>query len=319
MPPIDADPPVQREWRHVLNPYLTPKRIAQYEPGIRAMVTELIDSFIEDGHVDLYGQFGKPFPGRMLYRFLFGIDDDEVPMVQAWTDSFIFAPMGEAARPAQLAWNNWVFELVKRRRDEPRQDDMIDGLLHATVDGGPLTDEELVGCIQILILGGFSTTTDSLVNTMLRLAENPELQTRFRNDPALVVNAMDEFFRFDPPVGSQTRLCTRDYVLDGNEIKAGDKMLLHIHSANRDPDEFDDPNLLDIDRGRNAHLAFGVGMHRCIGSNVARMNLRIALSELLPRLGEFRITPGDAPGRNYAQLNYLPLTFEPGPKSTATS
>jgi cytochrome P450 len=317
MPPIDFDPPVQRDYRRILNPYLTPKRVVEFEPGIRAMVTELIDGFIENGSCDLSPDFARPFPGRMLYKYLFGIDDAEVPKVQTWTYQMTDDPLNPETPQAQRNWNQWVRDLIVRRRSTPRQDDMIDGLLHARVDGQALSDDDLVGCIQILILGGFSTTTDSMLNTMLRLAQDPVLQDRLRNDLGLIPKALDEFFRFDPPVSGVPRVCLKDTVLDGTPVKAGDRVYLFMASANRDPAEFESPNVIDIDRERNRHLAFGLGVHRCIGSNVARMNLRIALEELLTRMGEFGITPGAEPTRHPTPvwgLTSLPLSFKPGPR-----
>ena len=320
MPPIDTDPPVQRDFRHILNPYLTPRVAAKFEPGIRSLVTELIDEFIEDGQCDLARQFSEPFPGRMLYRFLLGIDDTEVEMVQEWTNLIMLNQVAPEAATAQKNWNAWVYELVQRRREGPRQADIIDGLLHGTVDGNPLTDEEIVGSIQILILGGFNTTNDSILNTMYRLAEDRGLQDRLRRDPSSIDGCLDELLRFDSPISGQTRLCTRDTVIEGQKIKAGDRVFMFLAAANRDPAEFEDPNTLDVDRARNRHLAFGVGMHRCIGSNIARLNMRVALGELLSRLGQFRITPGDAPRHNgygFAQWGYLPLTFTPGARVVA--
>jgi cytochrome P450 len=314
MPPIEVDPPIQRDYRKILNPYLTPRRVAPYEAGIRNLVTELIDGFIEDGACDLAVQFARPFPGRMLYRFLLGLDDTEVARVQEWTFQTVFAPEAAETAEAQRRWNEWVHEVVQKRRSEPRQDDIIDGLLHGAVEGRPLTDEEISGCLEILILGGFGTTADSILYTMWRLAERPELRNRLRQHPEEIPNAIDEFLRFDPPVTGMDRFCARDSVINGQEIKKGERVWMFFAAANRDPNEFERPNEIDIDRERNRHLSFGLGTHRCVGSNVARLNLRVALEELLRRLSEFRVSEGQTPERTWRGISRLPLTFSPSPK-----
>jgi cytochrome P450 len=325
MYPLENDPPAQREYRHVIQPYLTPRRLAEVETGVRELATELIDSFIEDGHCDLATQFTQPFAGRMLYRFILGLDESEVKMVRGWTDAISFDPGGPEAVILQRKYNVWTDEMLERRRNGDHQDDIIDALLHANIEGKPLSNDEVAGCLEVLIGGGFGTTSDGTLSTMLRLTENPLLRERLRNDLSLIPNAIDEFLRFDPPIAARPRLCTRDTVLNGQEIKAGERVFLFIAAANRDEEEFSEPNDLDLERGRNRHLAFGVGIHRCVGSNVARFNLRIGFEELLTRLGDFEITPGDAPRYAPRQTwgpSYLPLTFTPGerraPSSTMT-
>ena len=318
MPPVDVDPPIQRDFRHLLNPYLTPRRIARFEPQIRTLVTELIDDFIEDGHCELAGQLAKALPGRMLYRHILGLDEAEVETVQGWSYLTVFDPRGPDTPAASHKFDVWVREMISRRRSEPRQDDLIDGLLHGTVDNRPLDNEEIAGCIEILILGGFGTTTDAILSIMNRMANDKSIQEHLRSNPSQIPKTLDEFLRFDPPVGGTYRLCTRDTVVDDKAIKAGDRVFLFFHAANRDPSEFDDPNTLDIEREQNRHLSFGAGMHRCIGSNVARANLKVALEELLARLGEFSMAPGQAPVRTWRSIDALPLVFTPGDRRIST-
>jgi cytochrome P450 len=313
--PIDVDPPLQRAYRRILNPYLTPRALADMEPGIRLLSTELIDSFIQDGECDLAEQFARPFPGRMLYRFLLGIDEAEIPKVKAWSETVIFdvGHPEEREHSVELL-NNWVAELVERRRREPARGDMVDGIINATVDGQPLEDREIMGCILILIEGGFSTTTDSILSTILRLAQNPELQERLRARPEDIPPSLDEFLRFDPPIPGIPRVVTRDCELAGAKIKAGERVYLNFHAANLDGSEFADADALKMGRSPNRHLSFGLGVHRCVGSSVARMNLRIALEELLSRLGPFHVTAGKSieriPGPTWGPRT-LPLTFDP--------
>jgi cytochrome P450 len=311
--PIDVDPPLQRALRKILNPYLTPKRLAPLEPSIRELCCELIDGFINAGHCDLAEQFARPFPGRMLYKFLLGADDADVPRVKAWSETVIFDvdhPENRAA--AMVNIRGWIRDLVDERRPAPRRDDIVDAIIHADVDGRPIDDEAIMGCILILIEGGFSTTSDSITSAMLRLAERPELQHRLRHDPAAIPTSLDEFLRYDPPIPGIPRIATSDTTIGEVQVRAGERVYINFHAANRDPTEFSDPELLDIDRIPNRHLSFGLGVHRCVGSNVARLNMRIALEELLSRLSEFHLTPGEPvrrlPGPTWGPRS-LPLTF----------
>jgi cytochrome P450 len=321
MPPIDLDRPVQREYRQLLDPMFTPKRLAPFEPGIRALVTELIDEFIEDGRCDFAGQFALQFPGRMLYKFLFGIDDSDVMRVKRWTELSLDDPHGPIGQDAQVKWNDWLYQLIESRRAAPRRDDIIDRLLCGQIEGRPLTDREIVGCLQVLILGGLGTTADVLLNTIIRLCAGRELQEYLRAHPERI--EIDEFVRMDTPVGVATRLCTRQAVIEGQTVEPGDRVLVFSAAAHRDPKEFSDPNTLKLGRSPNRHLGFGAGPHRCLGSNVARLNFRIAMEEILSRMTDLRITPGDAPRREEPQaltfsIKYLPLSFTPGPRRGAS-
>jgi len=319
MPPITTDPPLQRDFRRLMNPFLSPQAVAGHEPQIREIVTELIDDFIEDGQCDIVGQLARLHPPRMLYRILFGIDDEAE--LQRNLDYMKRMANGSAIGSdleAMMGWISWVSEFVAERRSAPRRPDIIDALLHGSVDGRPLTDEEIGGTIRILILGGFSTTTDATSATMLKLVEYPDLQARLRDDFSLIPGIFDEMLRVESPVISLPRTCTRDVELGGIQLERGDTVLMHFGGANRDPSEFDRPGEVDVDRARNRHLAFGGGPHRCIGSNVARLNLRVVFEEILTRLHDIRITPGDAPRQSPAGLGwgleYLPISFTPGPR-----
>ena len=320
-PPISLDPPIQREYRRLLNPHLTPNRVAEFEPGVRQLVAELIDGFIEDGKCDLVGQFAQEFPGRMLYRFLLNIDPDEVPTVLKWTRKLSREPSAADAPEAEERWIEWIYDLIAFRRAGPRRDDLLDAVLYGEVDNRSLTDVELMGVIYILISGGFGTTADAISNAMYRMGRDLSLQARLRNHPADILPAIEEFFRYDPPVSMQSRLCIKDTVVSGHTINAGERIAVSFIGANRDSKEFEAPDVFDIDRETNRHLAFGIGVHRCVGSNLARLNLRIAIEELLARLGEFHLADGYRDAQRDATLpwgpRFLPIVFEPGRRNFA--
>jgi cytochrome P450 len=322
MPPISTDLPLQREFRRLLNPFLTPQAVAAHEPRVRRIVTELIDDFIEDGQCDLVSQLAFLHPPRMLYQVLFGIEDDaELHRTLGFLHGMSAAGDGASHREAFTAWNDWITEFVAFRRASPRRNDVIDALLHGTVDGRPLTDTETSGAIRILILGGFYTTTDATTSTMMLLLEHPEIEQQVRRDPSLLPKLFDETLRLESPVISQYRVCTRDVELHGRQLRQGEAVVVHLGGANRDPGQFDDPADLRTDRLRNRHLAFGAGPHRCIGSNVARLNLRVVFEEILPRLHDVRIAEGKTARHSQASQGwgweYVPLAFAPGPRLLA--
>jgi len=319
MPPISTDLPLQREFRRLLNPYLTPQAVATHEPQVRHIVTELIDDFIENGRCDLVGQLAFLHPPRMLYQVLFGIEEDaELHRTLGFLHGISTARDAASYREAFTAWTGWITEFVESRRAAPRRDDVIDALLHGTVEGRPLTDAEISGAIRILILGGFYTTTDATSSAMMLLLDHPDIERQVRRDPSLLPKMFDETLRLETPVISQYRVCTRDVELHGRQLRRGEAVVVHIGGANRDPHEFDDPAELRTDRPRNRHLAFGVGPHRCIGSNVARLNLRVVFEEILSRMHDIRIAEGETPRHSPASLGwgweYVPLTFTPGPR-----
>jgi cytochrome P450 len=314
-PPIDLDPPLQRRFRQLLNPYLTPDRVAKFEPWIRDLVTRLIDDFIEEGHVDLAGRFTRQLPGRMLFRLLFGIEDDDVPTVDGWLRVILYQPKGPDTPELERKWIAWIYEVIERRRNGPRHDDLIDALIHGDIEGEPIPDELIMGTMNVLIQGGFGTTADAIGTIIKHLAQHPEMQIRLRAYPEAIPLAIEEFLRFEPSVAGMSRLCVADTTIHDVEVAAGERLFLSIAAANRDPREFEDPSMIDLDRTPNRHLSFGIGPHRCIGSNVARANLRIAIEELLSRLHDIRLTEGDRVRQDPSSAwgpAYLPITFTPG-------
>lgn len=313
-PPISLDPPLHRMYRQLLNPFLTPRSVAKFDHDVRELVDDLIDKFIEAGECDLAAEFSREFPGRMLYKCLFNIDPDEVPQVLGWTRKVAQAPSAPDTPEAELNWISWIYELIESRRRMPRSADILDAVLYAKIDGKNITDEEAMGVIYILIFGGFGTTADAISNSMYRLACDQELQARLRAHPDLIPSAIEEFLRYDPPVGMQPRFCVADTEIGGRLIRKGDRIAVSLVAANRDAAEFSRPEVLDIDRDRNRHLAFGVGVHRCIGSNLARLNLRTSLEQLLVRLGRFELKEKHAAPVRHAAFAWgiesLPLVFE---------
>jgi cytochrome P450 len=307
--PVEADPPEQYIFKRLVNPFFTPSAVAQWEQPTRDLVSELIDAFIEDGGsgsaVEFMDAFARPLPSRSFFQFAINAPASDLDKV-SYLASKSSTPKDPQARECWLGLHQWVRDFIITRREQAPTGDVVDAVIAAQIDGRPITDDEIVGTVQLLILGGLETTAGALGHAIVRLCRQPELQEQLREHPELIADAVQEFLRIDPSFVSVGRTAVRDAQLAGCPVQSGDKVLIHWASANRDPREFADPDTFDLARERNRHLAFGAGPHRCVGSNLARMNMRVALEELLHRLNDIRID--DAADIHYhAGLTRSPL------------
>lgn len=307
MPPIDFDPPLQREYRRIMNPVLSPEKVAEHEDVMRLNARELLDALPYDQEFDLCATFAGIFPKLSALRIIgFPIEDLEV------LDGFIeaLATSDDRAEPA-AGLAGYVMATMARRRSEPAKDDMIGALLEASIDGRSLADDEIVSALIILLFGGLHTTTAVIATMAQWIAEHPDQADRLRSDPTLVPSAVDEFLRYSSPGTHLGRTATKDVEVNGCPIRAGERVMLVVGSANRDDAEFEDPDTVRLDRFPNKHAAFGAGPHRCVGSHLARLELTIALQELLAQPGTWTIPD---PGRiKYAGgdarvIHSLPMT-----------
>jgi cytochrome P450 len=321
MPPIDSNPPLHRHFREVLNPYLTPDAVAKHEPNVRRMISGLIEAFAPRGSCDIATELAHLFPPMITFRELFSLtDEEELRRVEGWVHTMTFGlhrEPPEVVLQARTDWMRWIEELIERRRRGPRQDDMIDGLLHGTVEGGRrIRDDEVLGAILILTLGGFGTTSDATSNLVLQLTREPGLEARLRADHELIPAVIEEVLRLEPPVTALARLCVKDTELAGHRISAGDRVMINFSAANRDPAAFERPDEFIPDRPRNRHLSFSGGPHRCIGSNFARMSLRVMLEELLARARDISLASPEGARRvseiaAWRTVESLPILFTP--------
>jgi cytochrome P450 len=313
--PIDIDPPILLDYRRYLQPYFTVKSVARFEPTARAITTALLDEFVETGRCDdIITQLAYPFSTQVQWTWLVGIDDVDHSQILDWILTIIHRRFEPVFDEARANWVAWIDRSIEQRRNEPRRDDLIDGLFHKPFQDRMLTDDEIARIMEIMIIGGVTATADAIGNILYRLAEFPDLQQAVRHDLTLLPNAIEEALRIDPPVTGFPRRCTRDTVLGGREIKEGEQLFVHTAAANRDAAEFEHPRDFDLDRPRNRHLTFGAGHHRCLGSNFARQNLRIVFEEILTRMADIRIVPEDPPRRTAGvgwMVSHLPLNFTP--------
>jgi cytochrome P450 len=193
----------------------------------------------------------------------------------------------EVRLPARLALLTWLDGQIKERRENPR-DDLITRLLQTEVNGEPVPHMTLLGMCLLLVVAGIDTTWSSIGSAMWHLAQHPEDRKRLINEPELMPNAVEELLRAYSPV-TMARLMNTDYEYDGCPMKTDDRVLMNFPAANRDPEKFEDPDKVILDRKFNPHIAFGVGIHRCAGSNLARMEMRVAIEEWLRRIPDFRL------------------------------
>jgi cytochrome P450 len=211
--------------------------------------------------------------------------------------------------------------LLDRRRSEAPRHDVIDALLNGTLQGRPITEDEVVRCLLQVIAAGLDTTAHALGTIMITLARRPELRARLETEPAAIPRAIEELLRWEPPAGGLVRTAVGDVVVDGEMVDAGEHVLLLVAAANRDPAEYDAPDEIDFDREHVRHLSFGYGAHYCLGVHLARLELRVAVEELLARVRQVRILDelikyDSGTSRGPKELH---LEFAPGPRSDRSS
>jgi cytochrome P450 len=304
--PEHVDPPRQKAYRQVVNSWFTPQAVARHEGATRALVTRLLDDVVEAGECDFMASFARPFPSMAFFDLVLNAPPDDVEELTRVT----MAATNPANPDRGVAWarlNGWIADFVALRRSSPPRDDVVDAILGATIEGRPITEQEVLGMVQLLVLGGLDTTAGALGQFMLRFAREPALPELLRTRPDLLAPAVEELLRLEGPFIAIARTAMCDTEVGGRAVRAGDKVLLYWASANRDEAEFACPHAFDPARERNRHLAFGAGPHRCAGSNLARMNLRVAVEEVVHRLRDIRLQPG-ADVRFHSVLNRMPLT-----------
>lgn len=310
-----VDPPLHREYKRLINHWFTPAIVLAYEAPTRALITRLIDDFVEAGECDFMAAFARPFPGLAFFDLVMGAPTDELMDLYAMA-SAVSIPGNPGAAAAWQGMARWISGFIDARSAGERRHDVIDAILHAEIEGRPITRPEMAGLIQLLIFGGLETTAGALGQFMLRFCNEPAIPELLRARPELLDAAIEELLRLEGPFLSIGRTVMADTTLGDQHLSAGDKLLIYFASANRDEHEFPHPHEFDLQRASNRHITFGAGPHRCAGSNLARMNLRIALEELIPRLVDVRLQDGVDEVHFHSALNRaplaLPIRFTPG-------
>jgi cytochrome P450 len=286
---ILMDPPRQSELRALLQRAFTPRRIAALEGRIRAIARELIEGFRPRGSCDFTREFSAPYPTSVIADLL-GVDAGDRREFKAWSDAIMTAHSVDAASVAAAYGKifDYFARVVAERRQAPG-DDLVSALVLAGAGEVGLSEDELLGFCALLLIAGNETMANFLGNTMLTLDRHPAAKRALAVDPSLMPSAVEELLRFEPPVHELGRTLTREVELHGRRVPAGARVLLLLAAANRDPRRFEEPDRLDLRRSPNDHLSFGLGVHFCLGANLARLEGRIALEELLQAIPHYRV------------------------------
>lgn len=318
--PHSRDGDEHRRYRKTLDPVFSAQRVAGLADDIRTLANELIDGFIDDGQVEFHDQFAVPLPCKIFLKVL-GLPQDDLPELLRLKDGILRS--GGANRQEHntraLAGGHrlraYLGEQLDRRvASGERHDDLIDGFIHAEFEGRRLERDEIVDTMHLFCLAGLDTVTSSFSCLVGWLARRPEQRQRLVDDPTLVPKAVEELLRIETPVVAGTRFAMTDVDIDGFTIHAGERITLLWAAANMDPDHTADPLRADFDREGLTHLTFASGFHRCIGSHLARLELRLGLEELHRRIPDYWIAPDQEP--TYVDIGIraavrLPLQFRP--------
>ncbi len=294
--PMEADAPHHPAYRRLLLPSFAPARVAEMEADVRALAASLVDEVASAGEADLYEMLGKPLPLLMI-TLLLGIERDD--MFWESTDTLMYGRLSGTGDTAILAAADHLYAFMAREIERHREvptDDLISLMLTGTVDGRPYTDDEVLDLCCFVLVAGLENTAFSIRATLRHLAVNPGHLAQVVADPAGITNLVEQSLRLYAPVTALARTVTRDTEVAGQELKMGERILLLFGSANRDAAVFDDPDEFHLDRRDGRHVAFGIGPHRCIGSHLARLEVRIAVEEFIKRVPQFRLAPGPDPG-----------------------
>ncbi|HWG26725.1 cytochrome P450 [Actinospica sp.] len=317
MPPIQTDPPETGKMRALTVKHLSPAAAERMEPEIREIANELIDSFIERGEADIVAELTTPLPAKVILR-LMNFDDSRWAEWVVYVHTLIHgAEGGESLEAVAGGMRQAIGEEMRRRAELGlSDDDMVGSILTAKVDGRELTAQEKFGYILLLLFGGMDTTSGLTGNTLVELAGNPDLKRQLIDNPDLMGTATEEFLRHGSPTQGLGRTVSRDVDFHGQQLKADEKIMLMWAAANRDPAVFEEPDTIKLDRHPNRHMAFGVGQHRCLGSNLARTMFKVMITAILDRLPDFTMIDDEPVRFSDAANVYAPrslrIRFTPG-------
>jgi cytochrome P450 len=314
-PPISSDPPFHGAARRVLLQAFSPQAVAKHERYTRELAHRLIDGFVGKGRCDGAVEFAQQIPPKVIAH-LMGLDENRGEDFIEWVRGVLeFGATDPELRVATglKMFAFWSEEIAKRRAQPT--DDFISWLLDADLDGEPVDDEHANATCNLLLVAGIDTTWSSIGSALWHLATHPADRQRLVEEPELLPTAVEELLRVYAPV-TMGRLAIEDVTVNGVTIPTGSRVLMNFPAANRDPEHFPDPDTVVLDRAHNRHVAFGIGIHRCAGSNLARMEMQVALSAFLERIPEFHLDdsgPVTWAGGQVRGPRTLPLTFPTSP------
>ncbi|MHB1486213.1 MAG: cytochrome P450 [Acidimicrobiales bacterium] len=303
--PLMIDPPEHKKYRILLDPYFAPRNMAKLEGEVTALVNRFIDGFADRGGCEFTSEFAVPMPCTAFLSLL-GLPLEDLDLFLHMKEGIVRGH-GELNREAQAAARaaagrscyEYFEQALKDLSKKPREG-LLSDLLAAEVDGIRLTREEIMDICFLFIIAGLDTVTDSLCCFWSYLAEHPEQRRRIATDPSVVPRAVEELLRWESPVAGVARVVTEEGDIGGCPVHQGDSVLIFVGAANTDADAVERADEVDFDRMTNRHYAFGGGIHRCLGSHLARLELRVAMREWHRRIPDYRIEDG-------AELVWTPM------------
>ena len=317
---LTADPPVHTRFRKLVNLAFSMPRVNALEAGIREKIIGLIDGFIDKGECEFVDEFCVPLPVQVICEQL-GFDASWHDDVKRWSDAFAdrLGHMISHEREMECAREIVEFQrAIKIKIDERRAtptDDLLSAVVNATQEGeDTLTDAEIMSIAQQLMVAGNETTTHAIAGAIVHFSNNPDQVAKLRADPSLIGNAVEEVLRLDTPTAGMWRVVTRDCEAGGHSFKKGEMVILRYAAANRDPAQYPDPDKFDVER-KNArrHMAFGKGIHMCVGNMLSRKEMTVAFQEILKRMDDIRLVEGTklevAPNMMLRGYKSVPITF----------
>jgi cytochrome P450 len=305
--PLDLDGPVHTQFRKLLDPVFAPKRIAMLEPSVRATAGAIVDTFAQDGEVDAFTAFCQTLPSRVFLSIM-GLPEHDLDYFLEFKNGILRHEIGEDLRETErqrteagLRCSEYFSVVFDARQDAAdRREDLISWLLTTEVEGSRLTKDEFINVCLLLMIAGLDTVSASLSCILSWLARHPEQRRWVMEDEARWPSAIEELMRFESPVPQGFRMANDDVEINGVMYPKGTRFTISWPAANLDPAAFDDPLTVKLDRSPNAHVDFATGRHRCLGSHLARMELRVALEEWHRRIPDYRVKEG-------VELQYIPL------------
>jgi cholest-4-en-3-one 26-monooxygenase len=323
---VTTDAPRHTRLRKLVSRGFTPRMVALYGERIREIVGALLGAMASRGHADLVPEFTVPLPLYIIAEML-GIRREDFQRFHQWSDAMIGSAghfhdpvVVERATNAYIEYGTYLSEVFEDRRKHPRED-LVSILVGAQQEGVLAPDEEamendeIIMFMTLLLIAGNETTRNAIAGGMLALMENPAERERLRARPELIDSAVEEILRWVSPIIGFRRTATRDTEVRGQAIRAGEKVLMLYQSANRDEAVYPTGDVFDVGRDPNPHVAFGIGAHFCLGANLARLEMKLALQALLERFPDMRMAPGTAPVRQASTLvrgiASLPVVFTP--------
>jgi cytochrome P450 len=288
-PPISSDPPEHHWHRRTILPTFAPQAVAKYEEGTRALCNRLIDGFIDQGEADAASGYAQQIPVRVIATML-GVPLEMADEFTSWVRGVL--EIGLTDPVVRLASRNNILGYftaqIADRKANPRENDLITDLLATEVDGQRVPESYVLGVCNLLLVAGIDTTWSAIGSSLWHLAQRPDHRRQLQEQPEIWPMAIEELLRAYSPV-TMARIVDRDTEFQGCPMHAGDRVLMSFPAANRDPRQFEQPDDVILDREHNRHVAFGAGIHRCAGSNLARLELRVALQTWMSRIPDFEL------------------------------